>query len=77
MRNFTTDDLLLFLYNEMENSDAVLLQQQLTYDWAANEKMQVFKEMTERLSAMPLAEPRSKSVDAILRYASSGAVTSF
>lgn len=77
MRNFTTDDLLLFLYDEMDNNDAVLLKQQLTHDWATNEKFEVFKEMTQRLSRMPLIKPRRKSVDDILRYASSGTVTSF
>ena len=70
MQNFTADDLLFYLYNEMEGTKPGVLYSELQENWALNEKYMVLKEMIERLSKMSLLKPRKQSVDAILNYAS-------
>ena len=70
MQNFTTDDLLFYLYNEMDDTETSLWCNELQENWALNEKFLVLLEIHQRLSKMPLLKPRKQSIDAILNYAS-------
>ncbi len=71
MPNFTTEDLLLYIYNEMNPKQAAELEQSLENDWALKQKLQVLREAQEKLNRIQLKSPRTKTLDFILRYASS------
>ncbi len=44
MPNFTTDDLLLYLYGELDTKQVILIENALQTDWALQQKLQVLKE---------------------------------
>ena len=69
MPNFTTEDLLLYMYNEMEPNKATNLESAFESDWALKQKYQVLIEAQERLFNTKLLSPRSQTINAILRYA--------
>jgi len=69
MPNFTTEDLLLYMYNEMSNLEKAALEQELQNNWALREKLQVLKESENSLRKFKLQGPRNKTVDAIMQYA--------
>ena len=69
MPNFTTEDLILFMYNEMSDNDKAALQQELDNNWALREKLQVLKESEQRLQKLKLQSPRRQTISAIMEYA--------
>lgn len=69
MQNFTVEDLVLFVYNELPSPDAEKLSEELKTNWALKEKVAAIKEVKDRLNTMPLASPSKNSINAILRYA--------
>ena len=69
MPNFTTEDLLVYLYDEMKPDQARELEDSLGSDWALHQKYQVFLEARTNLDAQPLYSPRVASVSRILAYA--------
>ncbi len=69
MPNFTTEDLLLYMYNEMEPTDSSNLESALQADWALKQKFQVLIEAQKRLYNTRLLSPRSKTISSILKYA--------
>lgn len=69
MPNFTTEDLLLFMYNEMSEQNKADLEKELQSNWALREKLQVLKESEKRLEKLRLQSPRRQTIDAILEYA--------
>lgn len=70
MPNYTTEDLLLFMYNEMSDKEKQAMQQELDNNWALREKLQVLKESKQRLQTLTLQSPRKQTIQAILAYAS-------
>jgi hypothetical protein len=69
MPKFTTEDLLIFMYNEMSQSEKADLEKELQCNWALREKLQVLKESVQRLQKMQLQSPRRQTVEAIMEYA--------
>lgn len=69
MPNFTTEDLLVYMYNEMESEKSIELEQALQSDWALQQKFTVLIEAQEKLYQTPLCSPRATTVSNILRYA--------
>ncbi len=69
MPNFTTDDLLRYLYNELAPLEKEALKHALQSDWALREKLQVLRLSMQRLQSSPLMQPRPKTVEAVLAYA--------
>ena len=69
MPNFTTEDLLVYMYNEMEPGQSTQLELALQTDWALKQKYLVLKEAERTLQQTPLRSPRVITIDAILRYA--------
>ena len=70
MPSFTTEDLLLFMYDEMEKREKAALERELQHNWALREKFQVLKEAEYHLNKCKLQGPRSQTIDAIMQYAS-------
>jgi hypothetical protein len=72
MPNFTTEDLIQYLYRETSKEQTLAIEKALQSDWALQEKLDVLKDSTQRLDKM-LRSPRQQSIDAILNYARSAA----
>ncbi len=69
MPKFTTEDLLLYLYDEMSAAQKSELEMALLNDWALEQKYQVLKESRSSLNRIQTASPRSQTLAAILQYA--------
>lgn len=76
MPNFTTEDLLLYMYNEMSDREKTAMEQELQNNWALREKLQVLKESGRSLDKLKLQGPRSQTIEAIMEYATNTAETS-
>ena len=69
MANFTPEDLLLYLYNEMEPATKLELEKALETDWTLREKLGVLKTSMQRLDRL-IQSPRTEVILNILRHAS-------
>jgi len=69
MPKFTTEDLLLFLYDEMSAEQKKEVEAALQTDWALSQKYQVLKEAHNKLKNIKHVSPRNKTISAILQYA--------
>ena len=69
MANFTPEDLLLYLYNEMEPATKLELEKALETDWTLREKLGVLKTSMQRLDRL-VQSPRTEVVLSILRHTS-------
>jgi hypothetical protein len=69
MDNFTPEDLIMYLYNEINEEMRINIENRLAADWALREKLQVLKESLTRLGKAELLSPRQKTVQAVLQYA--------
>ncbi len=69
MQNFTNEDLILYIYNELKGSRKRDFEKELPTNWALQEKLNVFFEAYNNLSRLGLRSPRKQSVKAILQYA--------
>jgi hypothetical protein len=69
MANFTPEDLLLYLYNEMEPATKLEFEQALEVDWTLREKLGVLKTSMQRLDRL-VQPPRTEVILNILRHAS-------
>ena len=69
MANFTPEDLLLYLYNEMKPASRLELEKALETDWTLREKLGVLKTSMQRLDRL-VQSPRTEVVLNILRHAS-------
>jgi hypothetical protein len=68
MNNFTTEDMIRFLYNELSPEETARLVAALEEDWTLKEKFDVLKSSMNSLDSLHFS-PRKKSIDAILQYA--------
>lgn len=68
MNNFTPEDLLLYLYNEMEESQRVEVEKALQKDWTLREKLSVLKTSMQRLDKL-IETPRTEVVLNVLHHA--------
>jgi anti-sigma factor RsiW len=69
MHNFTPEDLIQYLYGEMEATTASALETAVANDWALNEKLKVIAAAVNRMDKMPLLSPDTKILDRILEHA--------
>jgi hypothetical protein len=70
MNTYTPEDLVLYLYDEMEAPRRVALEEALEIDWTLREKLGVLKTTLQRLDRT-LESPRTEVILNILRYAAS------
>ena len=68
MNNFTPEDMIRFLYNEMNAEEKSALQLALESDWTLREKFEVLKQAVLSLDTIQYS-PRPQAVYAILQYA--------
>jgi hypothetical protein len=72
MPNFTTEDLIQYMYKETSIEQSLAIEKALQSDWALREKFDALKESMQGLDKM-VKSPRQQSIDAILNYARSTA----
>ena len=70
MNTYTPEDLVLYLYQEMEAPRRVALEEALEMDWTLREKLGVLKTTLQRLDRT-LESPRTEVILNILRHAAS------
>ena len=68
MLNYTTEDLLLYLYRETSDKESANIKEALENDWDLKEKYDVLKNSMLALDKM-IESPRPESIKAILSYA--------
>jgi len=68
MTNFTPEDLLLYLYNEVSTTQAAAIEDALQKDWTLREKLNVLKASMQRLDKIT-ESPRTEVVLNVLNYA--------
>lgn len=70
MANFTTEDLLMYMYEDnMSELEKAAFETELKNNWALREKFNVLSEAKKRLEKLSLHKPRTQTIDAILQYA--------
>jgi hypothetical protein len=67
MNNFTPEDLLLYLYNEVTAEEKSAIEAQLQRDWTLREKLNVLKASLRHLNELSYT-PRTEVVLNILHY---------
>lgn len=72
MNNFTPEDLLLYLYNEVSPEEKAAIEAELQKDWTLREKLNVLKSSLRHLGEISYS-PRTEVVLNILHH--SGADT--
>lgn len=72
MPNYTTEDLLQYLYKETSQESSAAIEKAIFSDYALTEKFDVLKNYLERLDTI-VESPRPQSVMAILDYARASA----
>ncbi|MGE5108356.1 MAG: hypothetical protein ACM3H8_12475 [Sphingobacteriales bacterium] len=74
MNNFTPEDLLLYLYNEVSQEEKTAIEAQLQKDWTLREKLNVLKASLRHLGEISYS-PRTEVVLNILNYSNAGTAT--
>jgi anti-sigma factor RsiW len=72
MPNFTTEDLMQYVYHETSKEQTMAIEKAIQTDWALKEKVMALRDSMHTLDSM-LESPRSQSVMAILNYARTSA----
>lgn len=68
MTNFTPEDLLLYLYNEVSPEQKQSVEEALKKDWTLREKLNVLKTSMQRLDKS-VVSPRTEVILNVLHYA--------
>jgi anti-sigma-K factor RskA len=68
MNNFTPEDMLRYLYNEMNAEEQSALIRAMENDWNLREEFENFKQDLSNLDTLQYS-PRPKAVQSILEYA--------
>jgi len=73
MNHFTTEDMIRFLYNEMNPEERRRVFQALESDWLLKEKYETLKASMNDLNRISFS-PRRNSIEQIMQYAEQEAV---
>ena len=68
MQQFTTEDLIQYLYHETSAEETQAIEKAIQTDWALKEKFDALKDTKQGLDTI-IKSPRPQSVMAILNYA--------
>ncbi len=69
MHNFTTEDLLQYLYKETSAEKTAAIGNALISDWSLREKLETLSASKSSLDSVKLLSPRKSSLENILNYA--------
>ena len=76
MVNSTLEDLVLYMYNDLNGNKKMQMMKEIDANWALKEKYNVMKESFDRLNKFKLLSPRQQTIDAIVKYAAAKTVIS-
>jgi len=68
MTNYTSEDLMQYLYHETSEEEKKAIEKALQTDWHLKEEFEALKATKQRLDTL-LTSPRPQSIMAILNYA--------
>ncbi len=68
MANYTSEDLIQYLYHETAEKKTKAIEKALDTDWALKEEFEALKESKQGLDKL-VTSPRPQSIMAILNYA--------
>ena len=68
MPNFTTEDLIQYLYRETSRIQSQAIEKATQSDWQLQEKLDILKDSVQALDKI-VESPRMQSIEAILNYA--------
>lgn len=69
MQNFTTEDLLQYMYKETSTEKTAAIGVALLSDWSLREKLEILMGSQSELNSVKLLAPRKETLDNILSYA--------
>lgn len=69
MHNFTTEDLLQFLYKETSPEITAAIKTALVSDWSLRETYDILLASQAELNSVKLLSPRKQTIENILNYA--------
>ena len=69
MHNFTTEDLLQFLYKETSPETTAAINAAMVSDWGLRESFDILSAAQTELNSVKLLSPRKQSIENILNYA--------
>lgn len=69
MHNFTTEDLLQYMYKETSTEKTAAIGVALLSDWSLREKLDTLSATQSELSSVKLFSPRKQTIENILNYA--------
>lgn len=68
MPNYSTEDLIQYLYKETSKNYSAAIEKAIELDWQLQEKLDNLKDSVQALDKI-VESPRSQSIKAILNYA--------
>ena len=69
MHNFTTEDLIQYLYKETSPDITAAIKSALVSDWSLREKFEILQASQTELNTVKLLSPRNQTINNILNYA--------
>jgi hypothetical protein len=69
MHNFTTEDLLQYLYKETTPEQSAAILQAIQTDWSLQERMVILKTSLTQLNEVEMVSPRLEVLEKIFNYA--------
>jgi hypothetical protein len=69
MHNFTTEDLIQFLYKETSPEITAAIKTALVSDWSLRENYDILLASQAELNSIKLLSPRKQTIENILNYA--------
>ena len=69
MLQFTTEDLLQYIYKETSTEKTAAIKNALASDWTLREKMEEIQTSHTELDTIKLMSPRKQTIENILNYA--------
>jgi hypothetical protein len=73
MPNYTTEELIQYMYQETSEEKTEAMEKAIETDWKLKEKLEALTESKQQLDTV-ITSPREQSIMAILNYARSTAV---
>jgi hypothetical protein len=74
MLNFTTEDLLQYLYKETGEEKTIAITNALNTNWSLREKMDILMASHSELNTIKLLAPRKQTLENIFNYAEKSVV---
>ncbi len=72
MVNYTNDDVILYIHNELPTAKLFAFENALTTNWALREKVELLSSTSKQLQKISLTGPSKRTLNSIMEYATRG-----